>query len=282
MPAATFIPMLVLLALLGGRDAMGQAPDKLPPELEGVGLTEKLGEPLPLDLSFTDENGKPVTLRDYFSSGKPVILNLGYFGCPMLCGLVMNGMTDAMRDLSLTPGTDYTVLSISFDPSETHTLARVKKQNYIRELGKPEAARGWHFLTGSEGNIKAVTDAAGFGFKWIEARREFAHPATIIVLTPDGKLSRYLYGTTFPAQTLRLSLVEAAEGKIGTTLDQFLLFCFQYDSDQHRYAIAAMNFMRLGGFITMVAIGSWIFVALRRERRRIKAESGIEGAAAVG
>lgn len=267
-----YISMLILLTLLSSRDVMAQAADKMPAELEGVGITEKLGESIPLDLSFTDENGKAVTLRDYFSSGKPVILNLGYFGCPMLCGLVMNGMTDAIKDISLAPGTDYTVLSISFDPSETHTLARVKKQNYIRELGKPTAAAGWHFLTGSEANIKAITDAVGFQFKWIEARREFAHAAAIIVLTPEGKLSRYLYGTTFPPQTVRLTLVEAAEGKIGTTIDQFLLFCLQYDGDQHRYAIAAMNIMRLGGFITIVCIGSWIFLALRRERKRVREE----------
>lgn len=274
-----YISMLILLTLLSTRDAMAQAADKMPAELEGVGITEKLGEVIPLDLSFTDENGKPVTLRDYFSSGKPVILNLGYFGCPMLCGLVMNGMTDAIKDISLAPGTDYTVLSISFDPSETHTLARVKKQNYIRELGKPTAAAGWHFLTGSEANIKAITDAVGFQFKWVEARREFAHAAGIIVLTPQGKLSRYLYGTTFPPQTVRLTLVEAAEGKIGTTIDQFLLFCLQYDGDQHRYAIAAMNIMRLGGLITVVAIGSWIFLALRRERRRVREESELNAAA---
>jgi len=276
MSTTKLILLAACLTAWCGRGALAETAGKLPAELEGIGITEKLGDALPLDLAFVNEAGKPVTLGELLRPGKPVVLNLGYFGCPMLCGLVMNGMTDAMKETSLMPGEDYIVLSISIDAGETHRLARIKKQNYIREIGRPAASTGWHFLTGSEANIAALTDAAGFHFKWIEDRREFVHAAGVIILTPDGKVSRYLYGTTFPAQTFRLSLVEASEGKIGSALDRFLLFCFQYDGENHRYTLAAVNLVRLGGLMTLLILGGLILRSLRRERRRKDHHGGTE------
>jgi len=239
--------------------------EPLPGELEGVGITEQLGKVAPLDLTFTDSAGKPVALRQYFRQNRPVILNLGYFGCPMLCGLVMNGLLEAMREIDMMPGRDYDVLSISFDPSETSVLARLKKQNYIKEFGHPEAAGGWHFLVGDEQSTKKLTEAVGYGFKWNAPRGEFAHAAVIIVLTPDGTVSRYLYGVQFPPRTLRLSLVEASQGKIGSTLDRILLYCFHYDAGAGEYTPAAMNIMRLGGGVTAAALAGLIGFALLRE-----------------
>jgi protein SCO1/2 len=242
--------------------------EPLPGELEGVGLTEKLGDSIPLDLKFTDSNGNPVTLKKYFDQGRPVILNLGYFGCPMLCGVIMNGMLEAMQETPMMPGEDYEVLTISFDPSEAPVLARLKKQNYIKEFGNPQAASGWHFLVGKQDAISRLTDSVGYEFKWNERRGEFAHPSALVILTPEGRISRYLYGVRFPSTTFRLSLVEASEGKIGSTLDQLILYCFHYDDGVGQYTPAAINIMRLGGGITAIVLISLIGAALIREMRR--------------
>lgn len=242
--------------------------ESLPHELEGVGITEQLGKQVPLELTFTDSEGRAVRLRDYFDGRRPVVLNLGYFGCPMLCGLVLDGLIEAMQEIPLSVGEDFTVLTLSIDASEKAVIAQLGKQNAVRKLGQSEAAKAWHFLSGSEENIRKLTDAVGFGFKWNERRKEYAHAAALIILTPEGTVSRYLYGVQFPAKTVRLSLVEASQGKIGTTLDQLLLYCFHYDAAERVYALAAMNLMRLAGGVTVLALGSGIGLALIRERRR--------------
>ncbi len=243
-------------------------PPPLPDELEGVGIEEKSGEQTPLDLRFTDSAGKPVVLEQYFGGDRPVILNLGYYGCPMLCGLILNGMLDSLKDIDMLPGEDFEIITVSIDPAESTSLARLKKQNYLKAYGKPAAARGWHFLTGDERNIRALADAVGFKYKWIERRKEFSHSAALIVLTPEGKISRYLYGVQFPRKTLRLSLVEASEGKIGSTFDRITLYCFHYDPAEGTYTLAAHNVMRLGAVTTVLALGSVLGVAFLRERRQ--------------
>ena len=254
---------------LQNTNARGEA---LPDELVGVGVTEKLGAPIPLDLQFTDESGQTVRLGDYFDGARPVILNLGYMGCPMLCGLVSNGMVEAMRAMKRTCGEEYVVLSPSIDHTETPTLSAAKKEGYLAQYGREAAQQGWHWLTGREDQIRALTDAVGFGFAWNEERQEYAHAAVIVVLSPDGRVMRYLYGVMFDPKTLELSLVEATDGKTGSSLDKFLLFCFHYDAETGRYGPAARNIMKAGGAVTVLIVVG-MFLGLRRRERRAAART---------
>lgn len=241
--------------------------EPLPAELIDVGIEEKLGNQVPLDLKFRDENGQEVTLARYFDGRRPVILNLGYMGCPMLCGLVTNGLLDAMKAMQQTAGEDYLVLSVSIDHTETPILARAKKQGYLQIYDRPSGAQGWPWLTGEEDQIRGLTDAVGFGFAWNERRQEYAHAAVLVVLAPDGKVMRYLYGIEFVPRTLQLSLVEASQGQTGSSLDRFLLFCFHFDASAGRYGPAAMNIMKAGGAMTMLVLGGMILGLRLRERR---------------
>lgn len=261
--------ILILACLLAGPSALAQRAEPLPAGLEGVGVTEHLGQQVPLDAVFHDEAGREVRLGDQFDGTRPVILNLMYMGCPMLCGLVSNGLIDALQQIDHTVGSEFAVLSVSIDPTETAVLAAVKRQAYLKQYGRPGAEQGWHVLTGDETNIRRLTEAVGFGFRWNEERQEFAHAAVIVVLMPDGTVSRYLYGVLYDPRTLKLSLVEAADGKTGSTLDKFLLFCFHYDATTGRYGPAAMNLMKVGGLLTVAAIGVLVLGLRRRERRRL-------------
>lgn len=246
-------------------DARGEA---LPEGLTDVGIDEKLGAAIPLDLVFQDEDGNPVTLGQYFDGARPVVLNLGYMSCPMLCGLVSNGLVEAMRAIDLTAGEEYVVLSPSIDHTETPRMARTMKDKYIAQYDRPGAEQGWHWLTGQQDQIRALADAVGFGFGWNEERQEYAHAAVLILLSPDGHVMRYLYGVQFEPRTFKLSLVEAADGKTGSSLDKFLLFCFYYDHESGRYGPAAQNIMKAGGAVTVVVIVSVILGFRRRERRQ--------------
>jgi protein SCO1/2 len=241
-----------------------------PADLQGVNIDEKPGAQVPADLTFIDENGQTVRLGDLFDGQRPVVLNIGYYGCPMLCGLVMRGMLDSLQEMHYTPGEEFRVVSVSIDPTETHELAKVKKQSFIDLYGRPEAAAGWHFLTGEKQNITQLTEAVGFNYRWIASQEQYAHAAAIIVLTPDGKVSRYLYGIKYDPKTVRLSLVEASQGKVGSTVDQFLLYCFHYDPTSGAYTVAAMNVMRLGGVLMIVVLGTMIGGLFMFERRQKK------------
>lgn len=256
--------------------AWAQRTEPMPEAIDNLKVTEYLDTPLPLDLEFQDETGRTVRLRDYFDGRRPVILTLNYYRCPMLCGLQLNGLLEALQKLSWTVGNQFEIVTVSFDPRETPTLAKLKKQNMLMEYGRPGAANGWHFLTGREKNIAQLTDACGFEFRYDEERGEYAHAAVLFVVTPDGRLSRYLYGVLFDPTTLRLSLVEAAEGKIGSTFDHFLLYCYHYDADARRYAPVAMNIMRLGAGLCLVMLGTVLGSLWLHERRR-KSRTG-EGA----
>lgn len=252
--------------------------EPMPEVYSKVGVAEHRGDALPLDLRFTDDAGKEVRLGDYLKAGKPIILNLGYYSCPMLCDRVMNGMNQAMKEMAWMPGDEYQVISVSIDPSENARLAASKKKNYIEELGYEAASHGWHFLTGDQDNITALAQAVGFNYEWVQRQMEFAHPAVIIIITPDGKISRYLYGVAFPGSTLRLSLVEASEGKIGSALDQLILTCFHYDPQAGSYAVSAMKLMRLGGGLTVLLVMVVISTLLtkefmRRQRETVKHEA---------
>jgi protein SCO1/2 len=256
------------LVLLSAGTVVAQRSEPLPEDLEGIGITENPGGQLPLDASFVDDEGRQVTLKQYFDGSRPVILNLGYYGCPMLCGLVTNGLLEALTGMDWIPGEEFQIVTLSFDPQESQTLAALKKANYLEQLGRPEAADGWHFLVGQETDIKQVTEAAGFAYRWNDRLGQFSHAAALIVCTPDGKISRYLYGILFDPQTMRLSLIEAAEGKVGTTMDKIILFCFQYDATAGRYAPAARNLMKAGGLVTILLLGGVLIGFWRREKRR--------------
>jgi len=262
---------LALLLLLGAAGTAAQDEGRIEAAPEGLAdadVTEKLDAQIPLDLTFVDEDGMEVALGDYFHPDRPVVLNLGYYACPMLCGLVLNAMVDGMKDLEWTPGQEFELISVSIDEREGPRLASLKKQSYLQSYGRPSAASGWHFLTGAADQSRALADAVGFGYVYNEKRQEWMHPAALFVLTPDGRVARYLYGVGFDAQTLRLSLVEASEGKIGGSMDKVLLFCFQYDSSVGRYGPAARRLMSVAGYVTVAVLGLWLIRYYRRERRR--------------
>ncbi len=258
----------LILAAAGAGEVHAQPSGQKLGVFEGVGMTEKLGGSLPLDLTFRDETGRTVKLGDYFGGEHPVVLNLVYHSCPMLCNLVLDGTTAAMKGLDWTPGDEFTALAISFSPAEGPEESARAKERYTQMLGKPEAASGWHFLTGSEESIQALTSAVGFEYKWVEAQQEYAHPAVVTFLSGEGKITRYLYGLDIPSRTMRTALLEASEGKIGSPLDQAILFCFQYDPSENSYVPDAINLMKAGGGLTLLALGSFLLFFWRRERRR--------------
>lgn len=237
------------------------------PDLTGVGITEKLGSLIDLNRTFTDETGKPVQLKEFFSSKRPVVFSLAYYECPMLCGVVLNALVDGLKGMDWTPGKEFTLVNLSFDPKEKFDLAAAKKRNLIEALGKSEAAAGWHFLTGEESQIKALADELGFGYRWDEKEKQYAHGAGIFVLTPEGKLSRVLYGIQYRPSDLRLSLLEASNGKIGTIVDRILLFCFSYNPHLRQYSVTATRVVQIGSVFTILILGGWIAFSRMRELR---------------
>ena len=242
-------------------------------KLEGVGVDEKLEAVLPLGLTFKNSSGQEITLGEILSSEKPLLLSLNYSDCPMLCRLQLNGLVDGMRQMRLEVGTDFDVVSVSVDPLETPMRARQTKQNYVRSYGRPQTASGWHFLCGDKSSIDELADSVGFRFKYVPERDEYAHAAVTIVITPGGVVSRYLYGVVYEPQTLRLALVEAAEGKIGTTLDRVLLFCFHYDAASGRYAPVARNLLKVGGVATLIVMAAGLIpVWLKRRQVPVTSE----------
>jgi protein SCO1/2 len=253
-----------------------------PAALEGVGIEEHLGRQVDLNLTFTAENGYPVALKDFFHAGKPVILDLIYYSCPNLCTLVLNGQTAAMRELlPWTPGKEYEVVTISIDPNESFDLARKKKAIYTSSFDHP--APGWHFLCDRDGNAKKLAELVGFKYRWDERTQQFAHAGGIMVLTPEGKMARYLYGVAFHPRDLRFSLAEASENRTTMAVQKILLFCYHYDPQAGGYVLFATNIMRAGGILTVLLIGFFLrrmFVAERNkaslsERNAGKLKEGI-------
>ncbi len=242
--------------------------EQQPERLRDVHLIEKLGDSIPLALQFTRSDGKQLSLGDLVDGTRPTILTFNYSDCPMLCSLQLNGLVAGLKQIKRTPGEDFQIITISIDPKETLERATETKNRYIRQLGRPRAAEGWHFLTGPEERTRAVADSVGFGYTFNEERKEWLHTAAAIVLTPDGKVARYLYGIEYHPETLDLSVVEASEGKIGGAVEQLLLYCFHYDETEGRYAPAAMNIMRLGAGGVAVVLGIFLAMYWRRERRQ--------------
>ncbi len=244
--------------------AVVQAEQPLPKPLENAGVTERLGAAVDLDLTFVAEDGRIVRLGDYFKKDRPVLLDLVYYSCPMLCNLVLNAQTSAMRELPWTPGGEYEVVTISIDPGETHELARAKKASYLASFDRP--APGWHFLTDYQGNVRRLAEQGGFGYTYDEASRQYAHQAVIMMLTPQGRVSRYLYGINFQPRDLRLALTEAAKGRFTLSMDRLLLFCYHYDPAARSYVPFATNFMRAGGVLVVLVLGGFLWRMWRRER----------------
>lgn len=240
-------------------------------QVERIGIDQRLDEELPLNLVFTDEQGQQVKLEQYFGA-RPVVLTLVYYECPMLCTQVLNGLVRSLRMLSFGMGRDYEVVTVSFDPRETPQLAAAKKSEYTKALGKPGAEAGWHFLTGAQDQIDQLAKAVGFRYEFDERSGQYIHAAGIVVLTPTGRLARYFYGIEYSTKDLRLGLIEAANEQIGNPVDQLMLLCFSYDPASGKYTLAVLKTLRLAGGLTVLAIGLYVFLTLRRERRNRRRE----------
>lgn len=276
--AALFV-VVVIGAALFVSVAVAQESGKLPSVFDGVGMDEQLGDFVPQDLLFVNEAGDEVQLGAYLDGEKPVLLNLVYHDCPMLCNIMVDGLTTAMRELEWTPGDEYAVLTVSFNAIETPELASRQKERYVRELGKPGAAAGWHFLTGDKAAIDQLTKAVGFNYRWVEAQQEYAHPAALIFLSGEGQITRYLYGLEFASRDVRRALVEASAGTVGTVLDQVILFCFQYDPDANSYVLHAQRAMKMGGLLMILVLGTALFILWRREGENLAELEGMVGSA---
>jgi protein SCO1/2 len=241
--------------------------------VKGAEITEKLGDYIPLDdLQLISENGQLQPLRSFILPDKPIILNLGYFDCPKLCGLVTNGLLKGMQQTQWTPGVDYQVLTISLNPNEQYPLAAEKKANYLKKFDRKEAENGWRFLTGDQTNLSRLSELTGFGFVWDERQQQFVHAAAIVVLSPDGRITRYLYGIEYPELQLRSALYEAADGKVGSTLDKVILYCFEFDPNLNSYVPEAINIMKLGGLVTMLGLGIFLSLFWLHEKRSKRAK----------
>jgi protein SCO1/2 len=233
--------------------------------VQGVGIDQNLNAQIPLELNFKDETGQVVRLGQYFRD-KPVVLALVYYECPGLCDMVLNGLSHAMEQISLNAGADYQVVTVSFNPKESWQLAQAKKANYLEKYQRPGGKEGWHFLTGDQAAIKQLTNTVGFRYNWDPVAKQFAHASAIMVLTPEGKISRYFYGISYKPRDFRLGLVEASANKIGTTADQVLLFCYHYDPTTGKYGMAITQITRVLGTATVLGLGAFVFIMIRRER----------------
>jgi protein SCO1 len=269
--------------LLASRSAPGQAmgpprgnivrADEQPAALRGIQIEQRLNEPVPLELPFRDESGRAVRLADYFGR-QPVILALVYYNCPMLCTQVLNGLVSALSVISLDAGRDFDVVAVSFDPREKPPDAAAKKSAYASRYRRPGGQNGWHFLTGDEASISALAASVGFRFRYDREKDQFAHASAVYVLTPEGRLSRYFFGIEYAPRDLRLGLVEASAGRIGTPVDRVLLYCFHYDPATGKYGAVVLNIVRLAGVVTLAALGLSIALLSRRHRHRLRILAG--------
>jgi protein SCO1 len=257
--------MLTALPGIAAAQQMGIPAASLPMMVQGVGIDQNLNAQLPLESKFKDENGQVVRLGQYFRD-KPVVLALVYYQCPGLCDLILNGLSHTMEQISLNVGSDYEVVTVSFNPKETWQLANAKKANYIEKYNRSGAKEGWHFLTGDEASIKSLADTVGFHYKYDPVNNQFAHASAIYVITPEGRIARYFYGIEYKPRDFRLGLVEASANKIGTPADQVLLFCYHYDPTTGKYGMAITQVTRALGTATVLLLGGFVFIMLRRER----------------
>jgi len=243
-------------------------PAPLPSALQGVSITQELNQQIPLNIVFRDEFGRSAPLSTYFTGNKPVLMALVYYTCPMLCNLILEGVASTLRAVSLDPGKDFEVVAVSFDPRDTPETASAKRAMILERYHRPDTANGWHFLTGDEASIRALTSAVGFRYKFDAKTGQFAHASGIMILTPGGKLSRYFYGVEYSPRDVRLGLVDASQEKIGNPVDQILLFCYHYDPATGKYGAVAMNIVRFGGATFVLICSTFLLVAWRRDKSR--------------
>jgi protein SCO1/2 len=269
---AKILPVMLLLMFSAG--VFAQSLSK--PSLLNLRFDQKLNAQVPLDISFTDETGEGVHLRDYFGT-RPVILVLGYYECPMLCSLVLNGLVEALQEIRANPGKDFDVIFVSIDPRETSALAAAKKGTYLKRYGRAGTENGWHFLSGREGEIRLVSESVGFQFAFDRSLKQFAHPSGIVLLTPEGRVAKYFFGVNYPAKELSAALREAAAHRVGSRVRQLLVLCFQHMPLAGRNSAAIMSAVRALAAATMAAVAAYVALAVRRERRRHSQPSASQG-----
>lgn len=258
------LSLITLLAMMAG---VSRAQTSQPSILNDVRIDQNLDAQVPADLSFKDENGATVQLGQYYNK-RPMVLVLVYYKCPMLCTMVLNDLNRVLGAMQMNVGEQFDIVTVSFDPTETPELAAKKKHQYVRTYGRPHAEEGWHFLTGDETSIKKLTDTVGFHYAWDQKFQQYAHASGIIVLTPEGKVSRYFYGVEYSARDLRLSLAEAAGGKISAPAEQILLYCFHYDPATGKYSLMVTRFVQLGAILTISSLGMFWFMMYRRGKKQ--------------
>lgn len=258
--------LLLLASLACPEGVVAQPSGQQRAEFEGVGIDEKLGETVPLDLTFRNAEGETVTLAQYFDGERPVMLTLNYYDCPMLCPMVLDAYTRTLRSIDWAPGDEFEAVTVSIDPDETSAMARRQKESYVAALNKPGAGKGWHFLTGEQASIEALTDAVGFNYRKVEEKDEYAHPTAVIFLSGAGKVTRYIYGMEVPAEDTRKALVEASDGKVGNVMDQIALYCYQFDPDANSYTADAFAIMRIGSILVLLVLAGALVYFWRRER----------------
>ena len=257
-----------VMAALAPVTSLAQTDDGLPAVYDGVGIQERLGERAVLDTRFADASGDSVRISDLVPDGQPVILNFVYHTCPMLCSILLDQLVDGLQGLDRRPGSDFQVVTVSMASFETADIAHRQKERYLALLSRPGAEEGWHFLTGREEDVERLAASVGFGFKWVEETREFAHPAALIFLSSDGKVTRYLHGMNYPPSDLEKALVEASSGEVASVIDRIVLYCYRYDPDSNSYVVHATNLMKIGGLLTVAVLGLFLFFMWRRETGR--------------
>lgn len=259
-----------LVSLGGSGEVWAQRSGQSREQLKGVGIDRQLGTAVPQDLTFRNAAGETVTIGQYLDGDTPVILNLVYHNCPMLCGLMLDGFTSSLQSLEWTPGQQFRILTVSFNHREGSKIARSKKATYVERLDREGAAEGWHFLTGSKQSIRRLTDAVGFQFHWVPEKKEYAHPTTQIFLSGKGEVTRYIYGIEIPGGDVRKALVEASNGTVGNAIDQAAMYCFQFDPEKNTYTADAFNIMKIGSVLTVLILGGVLFVFWRREHEELE------------
>ncbi len=263
-------PALAAVGIIAWATAALAQEDTRPSILREIGFDQHLGASLPLDLAFRDEGGRTIRLGEYFG-GKPVVLSLNYYGCTMLCTVTLNGLAAALNVITLDAGKEFQIITVSFDHTETPEMAAAKKKTFLTRYQRPTAAAGWHFLTGDAPAIDALTNAVGFRYAWDAETRQFAHPSGVVVVTPEGRIARYMYGIEYAPRDLRLALVEASAGRIGSSVDQLLLYCYRYDPVTGKYGALIMRIVRLGGILTVLSMGAFILIMRRKEKAAARA-----------
>ena len=275
------VPLLTMSAAMAQppsafmeKENTGPSSQVNPSDLKDIGIDQHLNDQVPLDLNFKDENGNTVKLGDYFKKGRPVILTMVYYQCPMLCSEVLQGLNQAIETMNFTAGNQYEIVTVSIDPRDTPEMAKEKKASYLKEYNRPGAEDGWHFLTGEQQNVAKLAQAVGWKYRWDPKMQQFIHAAGIMIVTPQGRLAQYYYGVEYAAKDLRLGLIEASQDKIGNVVDKVVLYCYHYDPRTGKYGAVISNMLRIGGAATVLLLGGFIVLMVRRDSHAGRQQTG--------